>query len=220
MATEHHNPDETPLEQLNYATDEPSPKAIATVAAFIMGFVVFCSIVAAVFLAIPGVIPHLSHPTGPFTRQEPPPGTPILQNNITSTTDIRDLRQKEDAVLATYGKASTGPMGPTYRIPIDKAIDLVASQHSLDPTENWLQSSSNPVPGDLSQTPSGPKADKGAPQGSVPQSPTQAVPANGTAPAPTSSRPTQSPIAVPGATAPSPPRKSPAIGGTPHGGAG
>ena len=162
MATEnnHDHEEQTPLNKLGYATDEPSPRFVATLAASIVGFVIFCSVVAAIFLAIPGIIPQLSHPTTPFQRQHPPTGQPILQNNVTVTTDIRDLRQREDALLRTYGKSILStPVGATYRIPIDKAIDLVAAEHNLDSTQAWLQKSSHPVPGDLSATPAGPKAD-------------------------------------------------------------
>lgn len=179
MATEHNEPTKTPLENLGYATDEPSPRVAAITAAFILGFLVVAAIVVSAFLAVPGIMPDIPHPTTPFARQHPPAGVAIVQNAITATTDIRDLRQHEDAVLATYGKSDSGPQGPTYRLPIADALDIVASQGSLSSTESWLANSSNEVPGDLSKTSAGPNAGGNSAQAP----PLQAAPAVSTAPA-------------------------------------
>lgn len=158
-----HNPEEHEELKVRYATDDPSPRGVAIAAAAIGGFVLFATAVAAALVAIPGVVPNTEAPKGPFARTVPPKGTPLLQTNITNTTDIRDLRQHEEAVMTTYGKtdAST-PVGQTYRIPIDKAMQIIASDKSLDPTTAWLAQSSDPVPGQLGNTPAGPKADAGA----------------------------------------------------------
>lgn len=174
MPTDNHHEDPIPQE-VKYASDEPTPKAVAVAAAGIVGFVLAASVIAAALVSIPGVVPKTEAPTGPFARTEPPKGDPLLQTNITNTTDIRDLRQHEMAFLTTYGReASNTPVGQTYRIPIDKAIDIVASQQSLDPTQSWFKQSTNPVQGQLASTPAGPKADPSAqsmqlPEGTAPQ---------------------------------------------------
>lgn len=191
MATDHNEPKQTPLENLGYATDEPSPRVAAVTAAFILGFLVIAALVVSAFLTVPGIMPDIPHPTTPFARQHPPAGVAIVQNAITNTTDIRDLRQHEDAVLATYGKSDGGPQGQTYRLPIDDALNIVASQGSLGPTENWLANSSKEVPGDLSKTTSGPNAG-GGPTG-IPAQTTPNSPATqpATESVPTASSPAQ-----------------------------
>lgn len=59
-------------------------------------------------------------PTAAFSKKSPQPPNPLLQTNITTKTDIKELRQHEREMLETYGPVDDGHI----RIPIDRAIDL------------------------------------------------------------------------------------------------
>lgn len=53
-------------------------------------------------------------------------GTPLLQSNLTTKTDIQDMRQNEELVLSTstYLNKEKG----IVRIPIARAMDLIAER--------------------------------------------------------------------------------------------
>ncbi len=63
-------------------------------------------------------------PQPPFMKNAPQPPNPLLQTNITTKTDIKELRQNETAQLTT--SAVLDAKKGVYRIPIDRAIDIVA----------------------------------------------------------------------------------------------
>ncbi len=62
----------------------------------------------------------------PFITNPPKAPNPLLQTNITTKTDIKELRQNETALLTTSGVVD-GAKG-IYRIPIDRAIELTAQR--------------------------------------------------------------------------------------------
>jgi hypothetical protein len=64
---------------------------------------------------------NVQAPTSAFVTRVPRPPYPLLQTNITSKTDIRELRQNETRLLTTYSRVDPGHI----RLPIDRAIDLV-----------------------------------------------------------------------------------------------
>lgn|GEM_PF-6008614 len=158
MATEDVSTKATPLTELGYETQDLQPKLLIQAGIFFFIFAVLSTAIAAVFMRLPGIVPEYPAPTKPFQNIQPPAGTPVLQNNITNTTDIRDLRQNEMRELSTYGlgDAST-PVGATYHIPNDDAINIVATQ-GFDTTQTWLARSSNAVPGELTSTKAGPNS--------------------------------------------------------------
>lgn len=55
-----------------------------------------------------------------------------LQNNVTAWTDIRDLRNKEHEQTQTYGVIDEAK--GTYRIPVDRAMDMLAQSGLPAPT--------------------------------------------------------------------------------------
>lgn len=54
---------------------------------------------------------------------------PILQNETTAKTDIYNMRYRENQALNSYGKSEANPGGA--RIPIDRAMDIVAREGTL-----------------------------------------------------------------------------------------
>jgi hypothetical protein len=60
-------------------------------------------------------------PERAFTVNAPKPPNPLLQSNITTRSDIRELRQNERKVLSNYGEVDAEHV----KVPIDRAIDLV-----------------------------------------------------------------------------------------------
>ena len=63
-------------------------------------------------------------PAREFYSRIPQAPYPVLQTNITTKTDIMELRQHERQVLTSYGQVDADHL----RIPIDRAIDLVLQQ--------------------------------------------------------------------------------------------
>ena len=118
---------EDPLVDLGYETRDlnmgPLVKAV-------MAFFVF--VTATYIIAIP--IFRLFNPqiangetiSAPFARKPPEAPNPLLQTNVTTKTDIMDLRKAETAQLTTSGTIDA--KAGVYRIPVDRAIDLVAKR--------------------------------------------------------------------------------------------
>ena len=116
---------EDPLVELGYEVRDLNTKAIRIAA---IGFFLF-----AVGSSVLGFgIFYLMNPAG-FAKVEesnrllPQPPNPILQSNITSKTDIMDLRQKEtkvlDAPMGWSDKAKT-----KLHLPIDMAMEIIAKR--------------------------------------------------------------------------------------------
>lgn len=59
-------------------------------------------------------------PTAAFMKKSPLPPNPLLQTNITTKTDIKELRLHEREMLEGYGVVDDGHV----RIPIERAIEL------------------------------------------------------------------------------------------------
>lgn len=89
---------------------------------------------AALVSYLAGSRPHGSPPRSAAAGPERPP-KPRLQ--IDSSQDLEDMRRNEDAVLHNYGwiDRRTG----SVRIPIDRAMDLLAAQHLGPPDQKSSQ---------------------------------------------------------------------------------
>jgi len=59
-----------------------------------------------------------------FDTRKPKIVGPLIQGNITTKTDIMSLRQYERHMMTTYEPMPTGK----WRIPVDRAIDLLGSR--------------------------------------------------------------------------------------------
>ena len=123
MHTNDGNKNSTPLTDLGYETRDIQVKSLVRALTFFFGFAIFSGVLAAIFIKI--FVPEMPAPQSAFVRAYPPKGTPILQNNVNNTADIADLRRQEAEILTTSGK---GDAPGYYRIPIDKAIKLIAQR--------------------------------------------------------------------------------------------
>jgi hypothetical protein len=59
-------------------------------------------------------------------KNAPPSPNPLLQTNITTNTDIKELRQKETDELTT--SAVLDAKAGVYRIPVSRAIELTVQR--------------------------------------------------------------------------------------------
>lgn len=126
MSTNHNEmePDAKIISQIKYETEDVKTGGLLKWGIGFFSFVVMSAVLGAGFFYLPWFRPAEVSIAPPFQSQTPPPGTPILQNNSNNTQDIADMRQAERKALTTYGK---GDAPGFYRIPIDKALDIVAT---------------------------------------------------------------------------------------------
>ncbi|RYG27186.1 hypothetical protein EON82_00275 [bacterium] len=59
-----------------------------------------------------------------FDTRKPAIAGPLVQGNITSKTDIMEMRQYEKRMMTTYGEQKNG----SWRIPVDRAITLLGDR--------------------------------------------------------------------------------------------
>ncbi|MBS1717667.1 MAG: hypothetical protein JSS72_08040 [Armatimonadetes bacterium] len=62
--------------------------------------------------------------------------TPMLQSNITTKTDIADLRRAEDHALSHAG--AIDPKKGIYRIPVDQAMKETLEKGIPEVGQNWI----------------------------------------------------------------------------------
>ena len=131
----HDHKREDPLTDLGYETRDTDMQAIgkATTIFFVFVFASFMLGFGILWLLVGNGNPVKGfnalkdrQATAPFMTNGPKVPYPVLQTNITTKTDIKELRQNETAILTTSGvvDASKG----IYRIPIDRAIELTAQR--------------------------------------------------------------------------------------------
>jgi len=123
----HEKKQHDPLTDMGYETQDVQ---IAPLVKAVMWFFTF--VTATYILAVPvfrWFNPELAKGetiSAPFSRTPPQAPNPLLQTNITTKTDIMDLRKAESKQLTTSGVVDS--QHGVYRIPIDRAIDLVAKR--------------------------------------------------------------------------------------------
>jgi hypothetical protein len=126
---ESHDPiDRDELAQLGYEARDVS---IGVVNKLMWWFFIF----TAVFILIGLGLYQLMVPGGvgaqqPVVRRKlPPEPNPLLQSNVTAVQDMVDLRARELTGLRSYGWVDRN--AGVSQIPIDRAIEIVATQGSL-----------------------------------------------------------------------------------------
>jgi hypothetical protein len=125
MRTEHSQED--PLVELGYETRDADLKVLGKASAFFFGFIFFSFIIGfGIFWWLNPDARNEKAAGPPFAKYGPPSPSPLLQTNITAKTDIKQLRMAETTALTT--SAVIDRQKGIYRIPIDRAIDLIAQR--------------------------------------------------------------------------------------------
>jgi hypothetical protein len=121
------HPKEDPLIDMGYEVRDAEMKTIGVATGIFFAFVVVSFAIGfGIFAWLNPAILHEKTTQAPFMSNAPKPPYPLLQTNITTKTDIKELRQGETAQLTT--SAVLDAKKGVYRIPIDRAIDLVAQR--------------------------------------------------------------------------------------------
>lgn len=139
----HDHKREDPLTDLGYEVRDTDMQAIgkATTIFFVFVFISFLLGFGILWLLVGNGNPVKGFnalkdrkTTAPFMTNAPKPPYPLLQTNITTKTDIKELRQNETTILTSSGivDAQKG----VYRIPIDRAIDLTVQRGLPDVSTN------------------------------------------------------------------------------------
>lgn len=115
----HHGPPDT---SKGY---EQSDLSISDILKGVIGFFAFTGVMGVAGVGIVWALGGLGW-KDEAPRPMPPAPNPLLQSDASAKVDIWNLRYKEEIELGTYGP-STAKAG-AQRIPIDKAMDLVAEQ--------------------------------------------------------------------------------------------
>ena|SRR5665213_425414 len=147
---------EDPLVELGYEVRDLNTKAIRNGAIGFFGFAFLSAVLGFVIF-------RLMNPAG-FVAEKaqhrllPLEPNPILQTNLTSKTDIMDLRQHEEAVL-TAPPGWTDATKTKLHIPIDMAMRIIADR-GLPATQSNMPANS---PGHTDEMGIGLKPQPGAP---------------------------------------------------------
>ena len=80
----------------------------------------------------------------PKSKNHIQPPNPLLQDNFTTKSDIKELRQREDEVLGSYGWVDQN--AGTVHIPIDEAMTLVVEQGVSTGASVPAKSTGNTIP--------------------------------------------------------------------------
>ncbi len=116
---------EDPLLEMGYEKQDINIKVLGWAAFWFFIFTFVCyGIGWLFFVKTDPAIVTIQETTPPFSKNPPPSPNPLLQTNITTKTDIKELRQKETEELTT--SALVDAKSGVYRIPVDRAIDLMA----------------------------------------------------------------------------------------------
>ncbi len=109
---------EDPLVELGYETRDINYSILGKVAFWFFTFGLGCFAAVGIWFYL--VNPQIASKLDP---SKPLPAIQ-LQTDATVRVDIQQLRQQETATLGSYGKNPDN----SYRIPIDKAMDLIAQR--------------------------------------------------------------------------------------------
>lgn len=104
---------------------EQTDLSIRDITRGVIGFFVFTAIMGVVVWV--GMYPFgLTKPPAPqANRPIPKPPHPLVQNDVTSHVDMRNLRYQENRQLESGGKSE---VSSGQRMPIDEAINLMAER--------------------------------------------------------------------------------------------
>lgn len=118
---------ETQVEQ-GHEKRDVNIRAILSVGAVIAGFIILAAIIAR--LMVTGLATHQAKaPEGAFIQPPATAPTPTLEPH--PTVEINAFRAEKTKVLANYGWVDK--QGGIARIPIDRAIAILATQHKEKP---------------------------------------------------------------------------------------
>jgi hypothetical protein len=121
-------PREDPLVEMGYEIRDVDFPKLRTAALCFFGFTGFCAIVGSILYANRFTVFGLAKPeTGNTVMYRPVPGAqyPLLQDNITSKTDISVLREQETVRLTGTGYNVDRT---TVHIPVDRAMDIIVQR--------------------------------------------------------------------------------------------
>lgn len=123
----HTEKQDDPLADMGYERQDISIRGIRTASIWFFGFTIFCIVASlAVFRLMNPKAFASTNDQRPFSQRVPEPPNPLLQSNVTKLTDMYELRAKERQVLSTT--AWVDREKGVVRIPIDRAIELVAQR--------------------------------------------------------------------------------------------
>lgn len=123
----HETKREDPLTDMGYEVRDMEMKAIGKASIVFFGFVTVSFIV--VFIGLKLLVPNVFGEVKvapPFMNNAPEAPNPLLQTNVTTKTDIKELRQAETAQLTSSGVVDA--KNGIYRIPIDRAIAIMSQR--------------------------------------------------------------------------------------------
>lgn len=113
------------LEELGYEpTDEAATSRMGLFGLFFFAFLVIMLAGAYLMLTVADRVQGFQFRTASKRVVSPANDVPLLQSNITATSDMHDLRNQEHKKLTGYSKNADG----TYKIPIDKAMEQIAQR--------------------------------------------------------------------------------------------
>ena len=130
MHTEFQPEDPEVLREMKYDRRDIKVPMLKSWTIWITGSCIACFIVSIPvynWLTTPGkTLPSMLGTTrepAPKSSNRMPPGTPLLQDNLTTKVDIQQLRMSEDKRMSTFGWIDQN--NGVVRIPIEKAITMV-----------------------------------------------------------------------------------------------
>ena len=117
------------LKKLGYEPENIKMKGLAVSGVLFFVFVALNLVAAAWLLKVLNK-DAFNAPTASmaFSKKSPPPPNPLLQTNVTTKVDIKELRLDERAKLEGYANIDEGHI----RIPIDRAME-VSLEKGLSP---------------------------------------------------------------------------------------
>ena len=123
----HKHPKPDPLVELGYEPDQPPLKRITSATFWFMVAVTVTFPVtwAILYLMSPESV-RAKDPSSAFGRVAPPAPNPLLQTNVTTKTDIMQVRQTETTELSRVG--ITDKSKGWYRVDIDTALRRVPAR--------------------------------------------------------------------------------------------
>ena len=124
----HTNDTHDPLAELGYEQKDLHPKNIfkVTVAFFVFAFASYLVGWWILRAMVPGGYNAVKNVNDLKSTKIPASPNPILQTNVTAKTDIKVMREQEQAELTTGGESTHVP--GAQRIPIEQAIKLAAER--------------------------------------------------------------------------------------------
>lgn len=109
------------LKKLGYEPEVVQLKGVAISMIVFLGFVAFALVAAGgAFVLVNPVAFAKPEPDKMYSKKIPEAPNPLLQTNITTKTDIMQMRQTERKGLESYGPVDAKHV----HVPIDRAIDL------------------------------------------------------------------------------------------------